>query len=842
MDSSLVQLNSFDNALLLHLDIDKLIALSNLFSNGFIVVMKKYKAMSSSIFSCYEFIDNKENGILYNKDTEETYFVSMLKLIKDKQNSSLNEIIQSINYCIKATQCSNEEKFTSLLMLLYLFLKENVWGPSFTFIKETEKIDHSHEIEKITLNYFNILTISKEVNNEILNVLSVSGEEIYKHSKILLFYYMPFHFIHKEKLFKGKLAIESLWNIRLLNILNKLIIEPVDSIQKDINDFYKNSFDIDKISFEDNKTKGLLLIERSFYHMKYHQYNNCANEIDKAKDSMGIDISLTGKMGRKTKFQDFDTPVLVVSVDSNKDTKLHQESSSLGNEEGDSYLNKLTLEEDNPLLEKPKLTNEEEEKHFSSQVISIYDQIYIIAYLNYLRRSLPDEELKREVILSYSEKVLGKSFDWLVYSKLLYHRSIAEKKITKKIERALLQIESLCNQYSDRSPIPYERQKLFWVIDYFMIFDIKKQYAETFMSFGAVKTACDIFKELHMWEETIQCLYISNNRTESKDLAMKVLSEYEDPGIYCILGELENNVDYFNKALQVAKRSYPRAYRCLGRYYLCQNEDDKAIEYYEKAMELNPVYPDIWFKLGCLYLKKKQIEKAAGCFSKILSLDDSGSEVWGNLGVCFIQLKKYKEAMKCFEEGFSCSRKNWKLLDNLIYVSVECGEIHKIIFAIENMYLLDEIETVKPGYFYHLIKLFLSNYSQYSEHDKDFLEKKINSLFGIFMMKDGNNPDVWDFYSLFIEGTKGKNEQSANEIIEILLKELRGLVLKPLWEKDEVKRKRIEKVIAKGKELLVEIKSKEKEDFVKDKYMFFNGIISKLEIEKNKESLPKEFQ
>ena len=157
--------------------------------------------------------------------------------------------------------------------------------------------------------------------------------------------------------------------------------------------------------------------------------------IDKAKESLHLDISLTGKMGRKTKYQDFDTPVLVVNVN-NPQQEGEQNKKA-------EYQNNMTLADDNPLLEKPRLTNEEEEKQFANQVITIKDQLYIITLLNYLKRGLPDEDINREIILSYSNKALKESFDWLVYSKLLLHRSLAEDKSTKKIERALLQIEAL---------------------------------------------------------------------------------------------------------------------------------------------------------------------------------------------------------------------------------------------------------------------------------------------------------------------------------------------------------------------------------------------------------------
>ena len=45
---------------------------------------------------------------------------------------------------------------------------------------------------------------------------------------------------------------------------------------------------------------------------------------------------------------------------------------------------------------------------------------------------------------------------------------------TKKIERSLLQIETLCNQFQDRDPIPYTRAAKSFIIDFPPIFSLKK--------------------------------------------------------------------------------------------------------------------------------------------------------------------------------------------------------------------------------------------------------------------------------------------------------------------------------------------------------------------------------
>ncbi len=50
---------------------------------------------------------------------------------------------------------------------------------------------------------------------------------------------------------------------------------------------------------------------------------------------------------------------------------------------------------------------------------------------------------------------------------------------------------------------------------------------------------------------------------------------------------------------------------------------EEAIKYLEKAMEINPIFPDIWFSLGVIYLQKENWTEACRCFCKSVQLDDS---------------------------------------------------------------------------------------------------------------------------------------------------------------------------------------------------------------------------
>ena len=832
------KLSEFDKCLLLYLNVDEILnstlVKENKLSEGILICLKKFKEISCGIFSGYDLLDNSENGILKDEKTKNCFFIRILNYIQDPQNDKLNLIIEKIKNDINNdNSLSEEETFISFILLLYLYFQENVWGPSFTFIKETEKIDYEKELYKFNDNYFNKL-ISNHLlkEEEISNEFLLYGEEPYKYSHLIIFYYIGYYFLCKNnsevKFNFKKFTITILWRIRILKILNQLIQEPIDLIQKEIDQLY-TELDIDNLDVE-NEIKGFLQIEKSFFYIRYFHNKKCLNMLETAKKNLNIDINLTGKFGRKTKYQDFDTAILVVDV--------KNENKKIDETQNINYDNNMTLEsinKENPLLEKPKLSNPEEENLFSNQIITINDQIYICALLNYIKKGLPDEELNREIILSYSEKALKQSFDWLVFSKLLLHRSLAEDKSTKKIERSLLQIETLCNQFNDREPIPYNRLKYYFIIDYPLIFNLKKRYAESFMNFGAVKTAFGIFKNLHMYEEAIKCLYVSNNKEEAKKLSNEVLSKKEEPGIYCILGELENKKEYFEKALQITDNKYTRAYRCLGRYYYINKDLDKARENYEKAMEINPIFPDIWFNLGMIYMTQNNFDKALNSFSKNLSMNDSNCEVWGNLGVCFIQLKKFKQAIKCFEEGFSRSRKNWKILDNLIYVSIQCKELSKIIFSLEQLYLNDQYQQIKVGYFYYLTTIYLEKFNSYTERDKNYYKEKIYALFNKFSEVDGLKPEIWDLFALFVEENEVKkknnnikeNDKIYESIVEIRLKEIRTLMLKNIeWENDDTI-KNLLTVIIKNVRLLLE-KIVEDKDYISDKTMFIKGIEEKI--------------
>lgn len=188
------------------------------------------------------------------------------------------------------------------------------------------------------------------------------------------------------------------------------------------------------------------------------------------------------------------------------------------------------------------------------------------------------------------------------------------------------------------------------------------------------------------------------------------------------------------------------------------------------------------------------------------------------MGVSFIKLNKNREALKAFEEAHKCSRKNWRVLENLIYAAIECQDIQKIINGIRDLFELDKNDVVTPNMFYKLITILLSQYDKLEKRQIEYFKERIYVIFENFSMKDGTTPEIWDLYIFFIECTEIKlNTQKIEEadvqkfyqaMIEIRLKQIRNYMIKDLWEKEERSVEKIASLLAKLKNEILKVKEK----------------------------------
>ncbi|KAK5027169.1 hypothetical protein LTR16_012223, partial [Cryomyces antarcticus] len=70
------------------------------------------------------------------------------------------------------------------------------------------------------------------------------------------------------------------------------------------------------------------------------------------------------------------------------------------------------------------------------------------------------------------------------------------------------------------------------------------------------------------------------------------------PRLYCILGDIDQDIHMYERAWEVSNGRYARAQRSLGRHYFALKDFAKAADAYDKSLEANQLNHASWFALG----------------------------------------------------------------------------------------------------------------------------------------------------------------------------------------------------------------------------------------------------
>jgi len=162
-----------------------------------------------------------------------------------------------------------------------------------------------------------------------------------------------------------------------------------------------------------------------------------------------------------------------------------------------------------------------------------------------------------------------------------------------------------------------------------------------------------------------------SQRKKNKDL---------DPALlYYAIKETEKNIE-----------KYPMdttPYLYVGRMYILlmpkdSNAGQKAEEYIQKAIDLNPRNPRIWYEMGQAQLSRKEYQESYNSFKNALDLNPKVNLSWWFLGNVALQMGKYEEAVfdveKAIEMGYSYQNSITDIM-RLVTIYEKVGDYEKVL-------------------------------------------------------------------------------------------------------------------------------------------------------------------
>ncbi|MCS3901805.1 tetratricopeptide repeat protein [Methanococcus voltae] len=165
-------------------------------------------------------------------------------------------------------------------------------------------------------------------------------------------------------------------------------------------------------------------------------------------------------------------------------------------------------------------------------------------------------------------------------------------------------------------------------------------------------------------------------------------------------------LDFLSKTIQLWQNN-KLLYFYKGNLYRYFTEYEKALECYNKALDVDSKYTVVWCNKGNVYHNMKEYEKALECYNKALDVDSKYTVVWCNKGNVYHNMKEYEKALECYNKALDVDS------ENVIYLH------HKAI----TLEWLGRYEKALSCY-YKALKLY-TGYSYILDNSRDTIDELI---------------------------------------------------------------------------------------------------------------------
>ncbi len=184
------------------------------------------------------------------------------------------------------------------------------------------------------------------------------------------------------------------------------------------------------------------------------------------------------------------------------------------------------------------------------------------------------------------------------------------------------------------------------------------------------------------WQTRIQVGYWQNTEmlfqhalavTQNNIIACNKLGSF-----YSRQGRMTEAMDYYVRALQINPDD-PDVLYDLGNAFAQRGDWDNAISSYRHALQVTPDQADILNNLGFALATKKQFADAIVCFEAALKLNPDYADAHNNLATVLFMEQRFEEAARHYREALRITPNNPQFYSNLGDALVRLGQVAEAV-------------------------------------------------------------------------------------------------------------------------------------------------------------------
>lgn len=636
----------------------------------------------------------------------------------------MQQVIERINILIKDHKADGDNDIHKLLYeigiaALNAFLQSNVTGPPLGW-------------DPAELLFLPGITQDpgklRRTRQNIIQELSVDGEAVYHLTpNIELFCLAKCILSHPDSTGPERAPdfLDHRWARVTVNFWHqKLLGENAASLQQSIYD------DLDHLEqgLRNHNTEEhpRRIIQRAAIHTQHGYDQKAREDLQRATKMTGLEFELTGRLGKRTKFQENELSQLVMLAKS-KDAGDGDDDGSTGWQTNGtnnasrhvttkpSGPDNLDLNDDT-LLESIAFSKSIPEPSFvnSSNVppslaaldpsnqpsLRPLDSIILLAYASSITNTSPSDGLTREETLPYATRVLqGGSTNWQIYTQALLVRSRIEGYRSRTIERGVLQLQALVDQVivettsthstlsattpsiqvqNERGtasflprPKPSEsapaEERLAYIHQLASPtrWELEAELASRWVSLGGLRTALEIYERLQMWAEVALC-WAANDR---EDKARKIIRRQLYTSAKSSDQEsLQTKPSIDDEEVDIDEFTQERnpLPADAPRLFCILGDLERSPSAYEKAWDTsNGRYARAQRSLGKHYFNQGDLQKADEAYAKALKVNPLNHNTWFSLGCVRLQTENWTGAVEAFGRAIQIEDKDAESWSNM---------------------------------------------------------------------------------------------------------------------------------------------------------------------------------